>query len=221
MILMETTPVQRFLIFIGLALFSSFSWSHPVIFKGGLELQGETQERDSMYSVTYTVHPRWAISAHHYDFRESLGSPVGKPFEVASAQVNVLVKRWLNHGSQGNIYAGLGAGSFIPQVGSSEFLSRGFVSMDWESTKYYVAGSYLLYLPDQSGAVDFKKLRAGFAPYILDQEGLNSWFIMEWRQMNRERAEVTPFLRFFHQSVLFELGSSLDGFFKFNFMIHY
>lgn len=200
---------------------SQISVAHPVIFKGGIELQGETQKKDSAFSTTYTFSPYWAVAAQYYEMREPSMSPLGRTFEASTVQINHLLKRWWNEGSQGNIYLGAGAGVFAPQGLPSEFLARGEVNADWESTTLYVAARYIYLHPDFSEDVDFKKLRVGFAPYVLEQEGLNSWFILEWRQMNTEKAEVTPLLRFFFRSVLFELGSSLDGDFKFNFMIHY
>lgn len=213
----------------GLFLFLGFTgagvsvFAHPVIFQDGWVLQTETMENESKYFAGYSLTPRWALGVSHYDLRDPLGVRADGGFAATNAQVNYLVHRWLMEGAQGNLYASLGAGIYDPRTrgSSSEFLGRAEIDADWESVKYYTAVRYTHLRPDQSSALDIKQARVGFAPYILDGEGLNSWFILEWRQLGLERREITPFLRMFYKTMLVEFGRSTDGDFKFNFMFHF
>ena len=197
--------------------------AHPVIFQDGWVLQTETMDHESKYFVGYSLTPRWALGVSRYDLRDPLGTRSDGGFGATVVQLNHLVHRWLMDGSQGNLYLSLGAGTYDPEVrgGSSEFLGRAEIDADWESLKYYTALRYTHLRPDQSSAVDIKQARVGFSPYVLEGEGLNSWFILEWRQLGLERREITPFLRMFYKTMLVEFGRSTDGDFKFNFMFHF
>lgn len=195
--------------------------AHPVIYKDGIELQGESQQRESKYSLTYSLSHRWSLGIEYYNLREGLMSPTEGEIETTVASVNHLLKRWNNMGSQGNIYLSLGGGVLMPKGFDTEGLMGGGVQADWESTKYYIEGRYSHLRPVDTSALDFKSLRLGFAPYLLSKEGINTWMIVQWTQLNRNRVQTTPLFRFYFENVLFELGHSLDGEWLFQFMIHH
>lgn len=196
------------------SFFGSSVWAHPVIYKNGMEFIGESQQRESRYNMHYSFSPKWSVGAEYYDFRED-------DVQVSSLQVNHILKRWNNLGSQANIYVTLGGGIFDVADSKLEGQWNGGVQADWESTKYYIESKYSHIEPEKHSALDFKSLRLGFAPYIPHQEGMiNTWFILQWTQWNRDRIQTTPMFRFFYQNVLFEIGHSLDGDWLFQFMIH-
>lgn len=195
--------------------------AHPVIYKDGIELQGESQQRESKYSLTYSLSHRWSLGVEYYNLRDVLMSPTGSELETTVVGVNHLLKRWNNMGSQGNVYLNLGGGVLIPEGFGTEGLVSGGVQADWESTRYYVEGRYSHLRPKDASALDFKTFRAGFAPYVLSKEGINTWLIVQWTQLNQNRVQTTPLFRFYFENVLFELGHSLDGEWLFQFMIHH
>ena len=95
------------------------------------------------------------------------------------------------------------------------------LQIDWESRRYYLDAE-LQAVRLSSQPYNFARFRAGFAPYLADFEQLHSWFILQLERNSTLPGitTVTPLIRLFYQNVLLEAGSSLEGEFNFNFMIH-
>lgn len=85
------------------------------------------------------------------------------------------------------------------------------VMADWETRRLFV--SYRAMARD-FGELDksaFQAARFGFAPYEGDTGELHTWLMLELdhRPDNPEPFGITPLLRFFYGSALFEAGWSL------------
>jgi hypothetical protein len=135
--------------------------------------------------------------------------------------VGFLVKRWNNLGSQANIYANLGYG-FERRNGQTSGALNTELQADWESRKYYLAAEFQAVRLVERDPYNLMRVRAGFAPYLVEFDQLHSWFIVQAERNSAVSAEteITPLIRLFYQNVLIEVGMSLKGETNFNFMIH-
>ena len=105
----------------------------------------------------------------------------------------------------------------------------GLLQFDIENRDYYFLFKQLrIFNGLGSGAendLTQTMVRLGFTPYVVNFDGIHSWLILEWQEVrfskNQSRVEVTPFLRIFYKNLLFELGQSLDGVTKFNYITHF
>ncbi len=133
---------------------------------------------------------------------------------------NFLLKRWNELESQANIYLSLGGGV---EVGKKN-VGYVAVDLDWESRDYYVAYETQAIVRNKNEEdIIRSKARIGFAPYRGGFEELNSWVIAEVTKDSDSIKEydLTPFVRFYYRNILTEFGTSMNGEYKFNFMVHF
>jgi hypothetical protein len=67
------------------------------------------------------------------------------------------------------------------------------------------------------------QLRLGFSPFETDFDKLQNWFMLQLVSMPsiEPKVVITPMLRFFYHNVLWEFGSSTQGNWMLNLMVHY
>lgn len=144
--------------------------------------------------------------------------------EYYMGQANFLLKRWNELKSQGNLYLSFGQGMMKKNDDTSN-ASMVAVEADWESRKYYVAFMHEAFLNHKSSKdhIYMTKLRGGFAPYLADFNELNTWVILELKNISKMSDDiiVTPIVRLFYNNVLMEFGISSKGSSEFNFMVHF
>ena len=169
--------------------------------------------------LTYSFSPRYAVATTY--LRESNS-------EFYIPRLNLLMKRWNNDESQGNIYLSAGAG--YEKYSSQTYGARlGELILDWESRKYYVYFEQLYLQRDNDTNLllankDYSKskFRAGMAPFLADYTDLNVWFILQAeKQAGQKQIELTQFLRFYMKNTLWEVGAGFNGDWAFNYMIHF
>lgn len=202
---------------VGVFLGAAPALAHPVSFQGGVGLMSYNSKNMTEILATYSVTSRFAL-AHTY-FRQS-------DSEFYIPRANLLVKRWNNTDSQGNIY--LSAGSGVENYNSNLTSTHlGEAVLDWESREFYVYLSHLYLRRDNTQNIElpsqdfnFTNLRLGFAPFLADYEDLNVWLIVQFQRVNEMNTKTTQFIRFYRKNVLWEVGAGFDGSVAFNFMIH-
>lgn len=211
---MNTT--QNITIALILSLTPVLALAHPVTFKGGYAITSWNSEMMGDQSLNYTLSPKIAIQARYLVFRDQNSKQA-----FTFPQINYLVKRWNEKESQGNLYFSAGYGS---ERKNTQHSSSGAYSVeaDWESRHIYTSGKFQ-YLSSKNQDLAYARLRYGFAPYLIEFDGLSTWFIL---QLEHERTymrdlEVTPLLRFFYKNVLWEVGSSINGSWMLNLMVHF
>jgi hypothetical protein len=202
-------------LFISLAGASN-SWAHPTSFQGAWSLMNESSSMSRHLMTTYS-HRYWLASAAHYSRIEL--KEEGLTFEAASLGVNALLKRWNRPTSQGNFYVSVAQGREFTNGLKERNVTKTEIDLDWEDRRFYTATGYSRYFRHDRD-IDVKKLRLGFAPYLGEFTELNTWFIVEAKQVNSETVDITPMLRFYYRNTLWEIGSSLRGSWMFNFMLH-
>lgn len=156
--------------------------------------------------------------------RYSLGALVARNRDQSTVfydgQYTRLLERWNTRESQANLYFTSGLGAAF-DAGTDDFTPNGparlagFVqaSADWETrrlfTSYSIRGSISDRLPD----LFEQTARLGVAPYIADYGKLHTWLMVEiaHRPQNEDEFSITPLVRFFKSTVMFEAGISDRG----------
>ena len=186
---------------------STEATARPVSYAGGWTLIEETDRQSTSALVHYSPSAKYSLGIKtEWDRKADV--------LFTGVQGTWLAKRWFGEDHQANLYlwgaAGLAQGIGSNEVGDELGTQIG-VMTDWETRNLYV--SY------RASARDFGKLdksvmqaaRVGFAPYEGDTGELHTWFMLEVD--NRPDADepigVTPLVRFFYGSALFEAGWSV------------
>jgi hypothetical protein len=207
--------VKRFFVLISLAFFARAE-AHPVAFKGAIGLMAYQQADMLEWQALYSVTNRYSLGVDYiWDTME------GPARRLLLARVNWLAHRWNGSDHQANIYVSAGGGAAF-LTGATQGAGLGGLEADYETRRVYFSGKTQGIFTRGSGYW-FHQLRAGFAPYLGDYEGLNTWLIVQLQsfpQASADKLRVGPVLRQFYKNVLWELGVSSQGAWSFNFMVH-
>ena len=203
--------------------------AHPVTFKGGLAVTSIHRPKMTMSQVNYTVHRNVAVATSYV----RMTNPTGD-LNMPSLHANILLKRWNAIGSQGNLYGLVGAGVNTTSLstqgsGRDDWTNevRGFVGLqtDYETQKIYTAANVIGFpsVNDMSDTPYMARYRFGIAPYIAKYDEFQIWVVgqVEYMPTMQETPIVTPMLRYFYRTVLWETGVSLDGTYWFQMMAHF
>ena len=192
--------------------------AHPVAYQGAVGVMTWNQPFLSDYWLTYSFRPDMAIAAHAMRMTMATGGDL----VVYMPQFDYLVKRWNKTDSQANIYVygGFGGVRYQSQNGTAGLVG---IEADAESRKYFGMLKYEVMLP--TIGADFRQFvaRVGIAPYEAEINEVASWFMIQGQynpSLSRSYA-VTPLVRFFYKSVLWETGVSTQGDWMLNFMFHF
>ncbi|WP_427449822.1 hypothetical protein [Litorimonas sp. WD9-15] len=187
--------------------FASNAFARPVSYAGGWTLIEETDRQSTSALIHYSPSAKYSLGLKtEWDRREDI--------LFTGVQGTWLAKRWFGEDHQANLYfwgaAGL-AQDIDDNTGGDQAGGQIGVMADWETRRLFV--SY------RAAARDFGDLdksvmqaaRVGFAPYAGDTGDLHTWFMLEVdnRPDDKEPIGVTPLVRFFYGSALFEAGWSV------------
>ena len=181
--------------------------ARPVSYAGGWTLIEDTDRQSTTGLLHYTPDASYSLGARiEWDRRDDV--------LFTGAQATWLAKRWFGEDYQANLYL-WGAAGVAQGVGNNpneaDFGAQAGVMADWETRRLFV--SYRASVQD-FGSLDKSAMQAarfGFAPYEGDTGDLHTWLMIEVdnRPDNPEPWGVTPLVRFFYGSALFEAGWSL------------
>ena len=189
-------------------LFAGAAMARPVSYAGGWTLIEESDRRSTSGLVHYTPDARYSVGAKlDWDRKQDL--------LFTGVQGTWLAKRWFGEDYQANLYGwgALGAAQGVDaNPGDSTLAGQLGVMADWETRRWFIG--YRAAARDY-GSLDasaFQAARIGVAPYIGDTGDLHTWFMVEMdnRPDADNAVDVTPLLRFFYGSALFEAGWSLE-----------
>lgn len=195
------------LITAALFAFTSDAFARPVSYTGGWTLIEDTDRQSTSALVHYSPSQEYSVGLKADWDRNS-------DILFTGVQGTWLAKRWFGEEHQANLYfwgaAGLAEG-IDSNEGGDEVGTQIGVMADWETRQLFV--SYRASARDY-GSLDksaMQAARVGFAPYAGDTGELHTWFMLEVD--NRPDADepigVTPLLRLFYGSALFEAGWNL------------
>ena len=210
---------MRTLVLILMCLFCFDVLAHPVSFKNSIGVMGDHAPKISHIQLNYSWKHWFATGLHHLSVR-----PYDKVEKAHFFSTNFLLKRWNGDGLQGNIYAVLGVGQ-SRLSGNPKDAGLGLIQFDIEDRKYYFLSKYMQTQNNDEIEIKQATIRVGIAPYVGSFEDIHSWIILEWQKSEILRSlkdqDTSLFLRLFYQNVLFEIGHSLDGDVKFNYITHF
>ena len=96
---------------------------------------------------------------------------------------------------------------------------------DYETQKIYTAANVTGFpsIDDVSDIPYMARYRFGIAPYIAKYDEFQIWVVgqVEYMPTMQDTPIVTPMLRYFYRTVLWETGVSLDGTYWFQMMAHF
>ncbi|MEP4053268.1 MAG: hypothetical protein ABJN22_13580 [Litorimonas sp.] len=195
------------LISTALLAFSTEAFARPVSYADGWTLIEDTDRQSTSALIHYSPSAAYSVGLKtDWDRKNDI--------LFTGLQGTWLAKRWFGENYQANLYfwgaAGLAQG-IDSNVGGDEAGTQIGVMADWETRR--------LFLSYRASARDYDSLdksaiqaaRIGFAPYEGDTGELHSWLMLEVDQRPdaKEPIGVTPLLRFFYGSALFEAGWSV------------
>lgn len=181
--------------------------ARPVSYAGGWTLMEETDRQATAGIIHYTPDARYSIGARaEWDRRQDI--------LFTGAQATWLAKRWFGEDHQANLYLWGAAGAaqgIDSNPGKTQAGVQAGLMSDWETRRLFI--SYRAAMRD-FGDLDASAMQAarfGFAPYEGDTGDLHTWLMVELdhRPDNPEALGVTPLVRFFYGSALFEAGWSV------------
>lgn len=181
--------------------------ARPVSYQGGWTLIAESDRQSSSALVHYTPDPAYSIGLRtEWDRVDDL--------LFTGVQGTWLAKRWFGENYQANLYF-WGAGGVVDGVDGNPSDARAGaiigVMADWETRRWYLG--YRARANDY-GSLDRSAMqgaRIGWAAYEGDTGDLHTWLMLDvdHRPDAENPTDVTPLLRFFKGSALFEVGYSL------------
>jgi hypothetical protein len=183
---------------------STAASARPVSYAGGWTLIEDTDRQSTTALVHYSPTASYSLGLRtEWDRKSDL--------IFAGPQATWLAKRWFGKDHQANLYFWSAAG-LVTDIGSNprddQAGVQAGVMTDWETRRLFV--SYRAAARD-FGALDqsaMQAARVGFAPYEGDTGELHTWLMLEvdHRPDDETPIGVTPILRFFYGSALFEAG---------------
>ena len=204
-----------------LLLFIASVAAHPVTFEGGTALYSVHRPRFTHIEVNHTIHRNVALAVNYR--RMELDSST---LNVPQLQLNLLLKRWNLKGAQANIYAMVGGGADVSQLSNVDFgeslLGSASSQLDYETPSFYTAVSGFALFNEELSAYG-ARYRVGIAPYVADYNELQTWVIAQVDHVSdfADQPRITPMLRFFYRTVLWETGVSTNGHLWFQMMSHF
>ena len=206
-------------------LLTSFqAFAHPVTFKDGLAVTSIHRPKMTMSQINYTIHRNVAVATSYVRMENPTGG-----LNMPALHANILMKRWNAIGSQANLYGLIGAGVDTSSLASSQWMDeiRGFVGLqaDYETQKIYTAANIIGFpsVNDMNDLPYMARYRFGIAPYIAHYDEFQIWVVgqVEYMPTMQDTPIITPMLRYFYRTVLWETGVSLDGTYWFQMMAHF
>lgn len=191
--------------------------AHPVPFKGAIGVMSWNQSFLSDDWVTYSFRHDTAIAARVMRFDATEGRS-----QFIAPQVDYLLQRWNQADSQANVYlyGGYGALNFQNQTKAAGLAG---VQTDAESRKYFASLKYEKMWGSLGPDFCQAEARLGVSPFEAEFNELSGWFMIQYQYhpMLLRKYAITPLVRLFYRSVLFEAGMSTDADFMSNFMFHF
>lgn len=192
--------------------------AHPVAYKGAWAFMAFAQPDMMDWQLLYSFERQYSLGVDF--FRDTMEGPE-RYFLIP--RFSWLVKRWNGDSSQANIYVYGGVGA-AKKGNAYELAGEGSVEADYETREVYFSGKATVVAANNFNTLAIYQARAGFAPYLVDFDGLHSWLILQAQYLPfspQDQVRVGPVLRLFYKSVLWEMGLTTQGLWNFNFMVHF
>ena len=187
--------------------------ARPISYPGGWMAMTMNDFSSNAFDVIYTPSPQWSAAVRHEYLR-------GSRVSADTVQVNYLLQRWNNPGSQGNLYLQGGAGGAWKSGDGQRAAASAGMSADWESRRWFLAYENRFFTAGNLDRGAHHLARIGMAPYIGHYGDTHTWLMLQADYYSNEdkRFTVTPLVRLFRGNDLAELGVNLRGGVLFHYM---
>jgi hypothetical protein len=165
--------------------------------------------RDMLYAEAgYSITPVLAVGPAWY----RIDGPGGPTLDAFTANVNRLVWRQNNPGSQANLYLGAGAGGLLVDKTSEEAVGAGLIQADWENRRWHVMYQGQALFNDRRFNL-MNIVHAGWAPWIADYDAVAPWIYLRGGHTTGRDAEVNfgATLVLMYKNILVEAGADTHG----------
>jgi len=180
------------------------AFARPVSYAGGWTLIEETDRQSTSGLIHYSPTSQYSLGLKvDWDRKQDI--------IFTGLQGTWLAKRWFGEDYQANLYfwgaAGLAQGIDDNEGGDNAGAQIG-VMADWETRRWFLGYRASARDYGDLDASAMQAARIGYAPYEGDTGDLHTWLMLEvdHRPDNDEPFGVTPLVRFFYGSALFEAG---------------
>jgi len=194
--------------------------ARPVSYPGGWTLMLSNSWDSNSAHVHYSPSARMSIGARSAYHRKD-------DFYYSGVQMNNLIKRWNNDGSQANIYlkSSIGVAYSDADEFDGEIDAAGFtgIAADWEDRRYFISYENRYFEAGDIHDGYHQSGRVGIAPYIGDYGDLHTWLMLQVSHEPEadEKITVTPLVRFFKDVHMMEAGVSNQGNVLFNYVARF
>lgn len=208
--------IPCFVTFVFALCIPTIAQARPISYPGGWSFMTMNDPDMNSVQAYYTPDPRYSFGWRHDWLR-------GPEAHMDALQLNVLLKRWNNPSSQGNLYFRPGAGIAWDGDGSTEAAVYGGIGADWEDRRYYASYENEFLAAGDIERTARHKARVGVAPYVGGAGDLHTWLMLQadYEPGGDDGFSVTPLVRMFKGTVLGEAGVNLDGGVFFHLMLTY
>lgn len=183
--------------------------ARPVSYPGAWTLmQMNDNERNSLH-IHYSPTANYSIGYKGSYWRL-------RNYQTHSFQLNNLLKRYNGEDSQANLYlknaVGVAYDTSGDRMNRTEPHFRSGIAMDWENRRYFVGYENEYHYSGQFSREYMQTFKTGFAPYLGEYGDLHTWLMLkvEHEPESDDPITVTPFIRFFKDVYLIEIGISED-----------
>jgi hypothetical protein len=179
--------------------------ARPITYPGGWSVMTMNDASVNNIEAFYTPAPSYSFGWRHDYWRDPEA-------HMDALQLNLLLKRWNNPGSQANLYLKSGAGVAYEDDDRNGALYGGMAA-DWENRRWYISYENEFLTAGDIYSKASHKARAGVAPYIGNAGDLHTWLMLqtEYTPTADDEITVTPLVRLFKGTTLLEAGAPLDG----------
>lgn len=208
------------IIFLSLLL-SLKAAAHPVIYEGGWVLSSSNMEEFTNNYLGYSLTSKFALGVNHWRFGTGENKREG---EMLKLNHHLWRKNGLD--SQANIYLHGGFGAFKDSTApGGPWDSWGLLGVegDWETRTLYTSWKQFQFHSPHGVDIPLTQGRIGFSPKLAGFDELQTWFILQglYIKGTQNKVMITPMMRFFYHNILWEFGSSTQGEWMLNLMVHY
>lgn len=193
-------------------------YARPISYPGGVTVMQMNNADENMLHANYTFSPKASAGIFSmYDRQDK--------YLANSGILNNRLYRLNEKDYQVNTYIENAIGNIYSYKDGTRGKTAGYgmtgFSADAENRRFYGTYENHYHISDKKEITkNFfeQKLRAGVAPYIGNYGDLHSWLILELKHKpkNEDNFTLTPFIRFFKDDVLTEIGADEDGKVLFN-----
>lgn len=186
-------------------LYTSAAQARPITYPGGWSVMTMNDPSVNNIEAFYTLAPNYSFGWRHDYWRDPKAN-------MDALQLNLLLKRWNNPGSQSNLYLKTGAGIAYKHDDRNAVVYGG-VAADWETRRWYLSYENEFLTAGDIHSKASHKARAGVAPYVGDAGDIHTWLMLqtEYTPSEDDPVTVTPLIRLFKGTTLLEAGAPLDG----------